>query len=232
MAAGGNPLFVEEMVAMARGPGGEIVVPPTIQALLAARLDQLEPAERDVLERGAVEGLVFHRGAVAALAPEESRVDGRLTTLVRKDLVRPEQPVIADDEAFRFRHLLIRDTAYEALPKAVRADLHERFATWLEEHGAGSSSWTSSSATTSSAPTCTASSSAHSTTRRPTSRRVVANGFCRAPSAPGSAAIWAPPGDCSGGRWSFSRQMIGRAGSPSSTSQWSSPSSASSSVPS
>jgi class 3 adenylate cyclase/tetratricopeptide (TPR) repeat protein len=135
-SAGGNPLFVEEMVAMASESGGEIAVPPTIQALLAARLDQLEPAERGVLERGAVEGLVFHRGAVAALAPEEQQVDGRLVTLVRKDLVRPEQPVLADDEAYRFRHLLIRDTAYEALPKSTRATLHERFALWLEEHGA------------------------------------------------------------------------------------------------
>ena len=134
-AAGGNPLFVEEMVAMAEA-GGEVVVPPTIQALLAARLDQLEPAERGVLERGAVEGLVFHRGSVAALAPDEPTVDGRLITLVRKDLVRPEPPVIRDDEAYRFRHLLIRDTAYEALPKAIRAELHERFATWLEGHGA------------------------------------------------------------------------------------------------
>jgi class 3 adenylate cyclase len=135
-AAGGNPLFVEEMVAMAAEQGGEIAVPPTIQALLAARLDQLDPAERGVLERGAVEGLVFHRGAVAALAPEEPQVDGRLVTLVRKDLVRPEQAVLAGDDAYRFRHLLIRDTAYEALPKAARAELHERFALWLEEHGA------------------------------------------------------------------------------------------------
>ena len=84
-AAGGNPLFVEEMVAMAED-GGEIVVPPTIQALLAARLDQLEPAERGVLERGAIEGLVFHRGAVAALAPEEPTVDGA------PDHARPQGP--------------------------------------------------------------------------------------------------------------------------------------------
>ena len=134
-AADGNPLFVEEMVAMAALEGDAVTVPPTIQALLAARLDQLEAAERGVLERGAVEGLVFHRGAVAALAPEEPEVDGRLVTLVRKDLVRPEQPVLRDDEAYRFRHLLIRDTAYDALPKAVRAELHDRFAAWLEEHG-------------------------------------------------------------------------------------------------
>jgi class 3 adenylate cyclase len=135
-AAGGNPLFVEEMVAMVADDGGEVAVPPSIQALLAARLDQLDPAERAVLERGAVEGQVFHRGAVVALAPEEPQVDGRLITLVRKDLVRPEPALLPDDDAYRFRHLLIRDTAYEALSKAVRAELHERFAIWLEEHGA------------------------------------------------------------------------------------------------
>jgi class 3 adenylate cyclase len=136
-AAGGNPLFVEEMVAMVGEDGGaEMSVPPTIQPLLAARLDQLEPAERDVLERGSVEGQVFHRGAVVALAPEEPEVDGRLIALVQKDLVRPEPAVVQHEEAYRFRHLLIRDTAYDALPKAVRATLHERFALWLEEHGA------------------------------------------------------------------------------------------------
>ena len=133
-AAGGNPLFVEEMLAIAE-EGGEVAVPPTIQALLAARLDQLDPAERDVLERGAVEGQVFHRGAVLALAPGE-QVDGQLIGLVRKDLVRPERALLPDDDAYRFRHLLIRDTAYDALPKATRAELHERFASWLEEHGA------------------------------------------------------------------------------------------------
>ena len=73
---------------------------------------------------------------VAALAPEGTRVDERLVSLVRKDLVRPERAMVADDEAFRFRHLLIRDTAYDAMPKAVRADLHERFAAWLESHAA------------------------------------------------------------------------------------------------
>jgi class 3 adenylate cyclase/tetratricopeptide (TPR) repeat protein len=133
-AAGGNPLFVEEMVAMAAESGDEVAVPPTIQALLAARLDQLATAERDVLERGAVEGQVFHRAAVAALANGGS-IDGELVALVRKDLVRPEQPLLPDDDAYRFRHLLIRDTAYEALPKATRAELHERFADWLSVHG-------------------------------------------------------------------------------------------------
>ena len=69
-AAGGNPLFVGEMVAMADETDGEVTVPPTLQALLAARIDQLETDERGVLERGAIEGEVFHRGAVQALAPD------------------------------------------------------------------------------------------------------------------------------------------------------------------
>jgi class 3 adenylate cyclase/tetratricopeptide (TPR) repeat protein len=134
-SAAGNPLFVEEMVAMVGEHGRpDVSVPPTIQALLAARLDQLDTAERGVLERGSVEGQVFHRGAVVALAPEETHVDGRLVSLVRKDLVRPERPVLAGDEAFRFRHLLIRETAYDGLSKAVRAGLHERFAAWLAAH--------------------------------------------------------------------------------------------------
>ncbi len=136
-AAEGNPLFVEEMLAMVRESGdGDVVVPPTIQALLAARLDQLDASERAVLERGAVEGKIFHRGAVEALAPEEPQVSQRLMALVRKELVRPDRTQFTGDDAFRFRHLLIRDAAYDALPKAVRAELHERFAAWLEEHGA------------------------------------------------------------------------------------------------
>ncbi len=136
-AAEGNPLFVEEMVALVEASGdGEVSVPGTIQALLAARLDQLERAERGVLERGAVEGRVFHRGAVQALAPEESHMERRLNGLVRKELVRPDKPQLLGEDAYRFRHLLIRDAAYEALPKATRAELHERFAAWLGEHGA------------------------------------------------------------------------------------------------
>jgi class 3 adenylate cyclase/tetratricopeptide (TPR) repeat protein len=136
-AAGGNPLFVEEMLAMADEAQREVVVPPTLQALLAARLDQLETAERSVLERGAVEGEIFHRSAVQALAPDERQVTPRLAALVRKQLIRPDKPQLPGEDAFRFRHLLIRDAAYDALPKAVRAELHERFANWLEERGAG-----------------------------------------------------------------------------------------------
>jgi class 3 adenylate cyclase/tetratricopeptide (TPR) repeat protein len=135
-AAEGNPLFVEQMLAMvAESQNGDVVVPPTIQALLSARLDQLDVAERGVLERGAVEGKIFHRGGVEALAPDELDVRTKLMTLVRKELVRPDRTQIPGDDAFRFRHLLIRDAAYDSLPKAARADLHERFAGWLESHG-------------------------------------------------------------------------------------------------
>ena len=147
-AAEGNPLFIEEMVGMlidqgvlVRGQAGwtpvgdlaSVAVPPTIQALLAARLDRLSRPERAVIERGAVEGKVFHRSAVAELAPDDVRasVADQLRSLSRKELVRPDRSDFAGDEAFRFRHLLIRDAAYGAMPKEARADLHARFARWL-----------------------------------------------------------------------------------------------------
>jgi class 3 adenylate cyclase/tetratricopeptide (TPR) repeat protein len=130
--AEGNPLFVEEMVALVRNaPDGNVSVPASIQALLASRLDQLEPAERTVLECAAVAGRVFDSEALEALVPDHvSRQLGAvLAALVRKDLIRPGR----DDEAYRFRHELIRDAAYEALPKSARAELHERLAEQLAE---------------------------------------------------------------------------------------------------
>jgi class 3 adenylate cyclase/tetratricopeptide (TPR) repeat protein len=132
-ASEGNPLFLEEMVALAH-ERGTVSVPSTIQALLVARLERLDTDEREVLERGAVEGEVFHRLAVRALADDRAgaELEVRLGGLVRKELIRPHPAMLRDDEAFRFRHLLIRDAAYDGLPKAARADLHERFATWLE----------------------------------------------------------------------------------------------------
>jgi class 3 adenylate cyclase/tetratricopeptide (TPR) repeat protein len=136
-AAGGNPLFVAEMLSMATETGGDLVVPPTLRALLVARLDQLDAAERLVVERAAIEGEVFHRGGVQALVPAEVAVTPRLTALVRKELIRPDRPQLAGEDGFRFRHLLVRDTAYEGLPKTVRADLHERFADWLEVRARG-----------------------------------------------------------------------------------------------
>jgi class 3 adenylate cyclase len=133
-AAGGNPLFLTQMLAMAE-EDAEVDVPPTLRALLAARLDQLDAPERYVLERGAVEGEIFHRGAVQALASAEPEVTPRLTALVRRQLIRPDRAQLPGEDGFRFRHLLIRDAAYDALPKSTRAELHEQFADWLEQRG-------------------------------------------------------------------------------------------------
>jgi len=148
-AAEGNPLFVEELLGKliddgflvtagdGWSPTGDLrrlTIPPSIQALLAARLDGLSGEERTVIERAAVEGKVFHRGAVTELAPEPMRghVRDRLASLMRMELVRPDQASFAGEEAYRFRHLLIRDAAYQALAKQTRSELHERFAAWLE----------------------------------------------------------------------------------------------------
>ena len=137
-AAEGNPLFVEQMLAMmgenGQGNGG-VAVPPTIQALLAARLGRLEPAERAVAERASVVGKEFWRGAVVDLSPENARsaVGEQLQILVRKELIHPHRSVFAGDDGFRFRHMLIRDAAYAGMPKEARAELHERFAGWLEQ---------------------------------------------------------------------------------------------------
>src|SRR5262249_21072523 len=90
-----------------------------------------------VLDGGAVEGEIFHRGAVKTRVPEEPQVTARLASLVRRELVRPDKPQIPGEDGFRFRHVLIRDAAYDALSKADRAELHERFSAWLGEHGTG-----------------------------------------------------------------------------------------------
>jgi tetratricopeptide (TPR) repeat protein len=135
-ASGGNPLFVEEMVALVRDGGGA-AVPATIRALLDARIERLGSDERMVIERAAVEGEVFHRAAVQALVGERlgDGLQRRIAGLIRKEMIRPHAATLPGQEAFRFRHLLIRDAAYDALPKHARAELHERFADWLETHG-------------------------------------------------------------------------------------------------
>ena len=134
-ASEGNPLFLEEMAALAR-EHDIIAVPSTIQALLAARLERLEGAELELLERGAIEGEVFHRAAVGALVSDRSAadLDRQLAGLIRKEMIRPQPSTFHGDQAFRFRHLLIRDAAYNALPKETRGELHRRFADWLEQN--------------------------------------------------------------------------------------------------
>ncbi len=139
-AAEGNPLYVEEMVAMlvedgrAAGDPADVHVPPTIEALLAARIDGLPAAERDIAERASVIGRVFEASAVRELvADSASETLGRdLLALVRKEFIRPDRAELSIGDAYKFRHILIRDAAYRALPKSERAALHEAFADWLE----------------------------------------------------------------------------------------------------
>ncbi len=148
-AAEGNPLFVEQLVSMLVDEGtlrrvegewrladevGEIPVPPTIQALLAARLDRLGREERAVVEPASVIGLMFQESAVRWLAPQavQGTMPEHLSALDRKQLVHPMAPEADDDATFRFHHILIRDAAYNGQLKRARAGLHERFVEWAD----------------------------------------------------------------------------------------------------
>ena len=148
-AAEGNPLFIEEMVGLLRergdlrktpsgawsfvGTGAQVELPPTIRALLAARIDGLPVADREVARRAAVIGRSFEAAALSELSPVEARGElaVRLVDLVRRELLRPDRASLTIGDAYRFRHVLLRDAAYEALPKADRADLHAAFVAWL-----------------------------------------------------------------------------------------------------
>jgi class 3 adenylate cyclase/tetratricopeptide (TPR) repeat protein len=132
-SAEGNPLFVEQMLALLAQSGsdgnGDVVVPPTIQALLATRLEQLPSGERIAAERASVIGKEFWRTALLEIGGELAALPG----LVRKELIRPYRSALFPvEDAFRFRHQLIRDAAYDGMPKELRSDLHERFGRWLE----------------------------------------------------------------------------------------------------
>jgi len=146
-AAEGNPLFVEELIGMLlddghlrRVDGGvevagaieRVELPPTIQALLTARLDRLSNAERGVVERASIEGQVFHLGALAALGAVPDEILPTVRTLAQKQLFRSDQAALPGQDAYRFRHILIREAAYERVAKEVRARWHEAFADWLE----------------------------------------------------------------------------------------------------
>ena len=147
-AAEGNPLYVEELMKMLIDDGflvqedgrwkgraelTDLNVPPTIQALVEARLDRIPTEERSVAQRAAVVGKEFWWGAVSDLSPEPSReqIPRLLMGLVRKELILPERSTFEDEDAFRFAHIMLRDAAYAGLAKEARAELHERFATWL-----------------------------------------------------------------------------------------------------
>lgn len=147
-STGGNPLYLSELLRMLiddetllrdgdtwiLAPGAVVEVPPTVDALISARLERLAPNEREVVERAAVIGRQFYRGAVAhLLTPTGTRVvDDELDALRRRELVEPDGTLWTDEQVYRFHHVLIRDAAYRALLKVTRATLHERFAGWLE----------------------------------------------------------------------------------------------------
>jgi class 3 adenylate cyclase/tetratricopeptide (TPR) repeat protein len=149
-AAGGLPLFVRSMVSMlvdqhvlqldngvwrTAGEVSDVTVPPTIQAVLSARLDRLEPEERAVIERASLVGEEFSRADIEELSSARERLllSGVLASLMQKDLIRQhDQQAIDPISVFRFSHILIRDIAYREMPKETRAQLHERFAGWIE----------------------------------------------------------------------------------------------------
>jgi class 3 adenylate cyclase/tetratricopeptide (TPR) repeat protein len=131
-AAEGNPLFLEQLLALKAELGAREVIPPSIHALLVSRLDALESEERSVLERASVIGREFSRGAIGTLSGED--VGATLLSLARKDLVEPDLALFPWDDGFRFRHILIRDAAYLGLAKETRADIHEGYAAWLQEN--------------------------------------------------------------------------------------------------
>jgi len=128
--AAGNPLFIEQLRAHAREGGQSAELPPSLDALLVSRLDNLKPDELAVLQHAAVVGREFEREALAHLV-EPGAPD--LEPAVRKGFVHESRP-----GRFRFHHVLIRDAAYRTLPKAQRAELHRRFGRWLESRADGS----------------------------------------------------------------------------------------------
>jgi class 3 adenylate cyclase/tetratricopeptide (TPR) repeat protein len=146
-ASEGNPLFVGELVRMLVHEGAlkreghrwttsvalaDLEMPPTIQALLAARIERLRPEERVTLERAAVVGRQFSRAAVAQLLPRElGDLDARLESLRRSELIEPDTGWFLGEPALRFHHALIRDAAYRRVLRGTRAELHARFADWI-----------------------------------------------------------------------------------------------------
>jgi class 3 adenylate cyclase/tetratricopeptide (TPR) repeat protein len=138
--AAGNPLYTEELVAWAHDGGDLDALPTSLNALLSARLDRLDAGARDALERGAVEGELFHQDTVLELTDEAARatVSEELAGLTRKDLIRlTAGTLLVGEVAYRFKHILVREAAYRATTKRLRASLHERYADWLEQRVGG-----------------------------------------------------------------------------------------------
>jgi class 3 adenylate cyclase/tetratricopeptide (TPR) repeat protein len=146
-AADGNPLYLEQLTASLEDQGlladrswrgsedATVEIPTTLQALLAARLDRLEPAPRLVLERAAVEGRRFRIAALRALAPEVASdgFEAAIEMLDRRGLIQPEDEAAG---SWRFAHALVMEAAYGGLSKELRAELHERLADWMTQEDA------------------------------------------------------------------------------------------------
>ena len=135
--ADGNPLYLEQLaVSLSEQDGSDTrpALPPTIQALLAARLQRLGPGAGSVLARAAIVGKHFGEEPVRELLPAEARdpLGRNLQTLVSKGLVQRMAPGGSSVDQYSFRHILIQEAAYRAIPKSLRAELHHRFADWLE----------------------------------------------------------------------------------------------------
>ena len=136
-ASQGNPLYVEQLVSMLRdrpaGDGDDVDMPPTIAALLSARLDALSGRERAVIEPASVIGVQFPAAAVHHLVPDPVRagVASHLDSLRSKQFIQPTTQS-GEDDAYRFHHVLVRDAAYQGLLKRARATLHEEFVAWAE----------------------------------------------------------------------------------------------------
>jgi predicted ATPase len=138
--AEGNPLFIEQLAAtLAERPASSsAALPTTIRGIVAARLDALPPEERAVLLAAAVMGKVFWRGPVQRLAEDASSLGDTLAALERRDLIRREAvSAITGEQQYTFRHMLIRDAAYDMLPRGRRQELHADLARYLEAHAPG-----------------------------------------------------------------------------------------------
>ena len=131
--AGGNPLYAEEFVRMLTDRGDELALPESIQGIIAARLDLLPGEEKELMQSAAVIGRVFWLGA---LGSERWRLEETLHSLERKEFVRRERHgSVAGEAEYAFSHALVRDVAYEQIPRSQRADKHRAAADWIESLG-------------------------------------------------------------------------------------------------
>jgi class 3 adenylate cyclase/tetratricopeptide (TPR) repeat protein len=130
----GNPLYAEQYARLLAEGGSSEELPPTVQGIIAARLDGLAAAEKALVQDAAVIGGAFWSGAVAALAGENRwSIEERLLALERRELVRREPRSSVEDETeYAFAHILLRDVAYAQIPRAERVDKHRRAAAWIE----------------------------------------------------------------------------------------------------